>query len=268
MSRIRLGCTGWGYDDWRGGFYPAGTPAGEYLERYARVFSLAEVDSTYYRAPSRALAEGWARRTPSGFTFTPKFPGSITHDASLRGVEGLTASFLDALQPLRAAGKLGPLVLQLPASFTREKDADALGAFLADWPGGWPLAVELRHRSWWVPETYATLEAAGAALVWSVTESGRTPPVMTSDYVYTRLIGDRELTRFDRLQRDGTDEMRYWKEKLEDEGASAREVYALVNNHFLGFAPGAVVRLAEVLGLPRPDLAAAKRPVGQSSLFG
>lgn len=268
MARYKLGCTGWGYDEWLGGFYPKGTPPSDYLRRYARVFSLTEVDSAYYAAPRREQTQRWVDATPDAFEFTLKFPGDITHKAQLRGVQDKVDDFLVALAPLRAAGKLGPLVLQLPHSFRRERDEEALHGFLAQWPRDQRLAVELRHESWWTPATYRALEAAGAALVWSVTEFGRAPPVMTADWGYARLIGDRALTRFDRIQRDETDEMRYWKERFEDEGRVAREFYVLVNNHLMGFAPGTAARLAEILGMPAPDLGAALRPGGQQSLFG
>ena len=267
MTRYRLGCTGWGYDEWKGGFYPPGTPPGEYLRRYARVFDLAEVDSSYYQAPSRQLAERWARETPDGFLFTPKLPGRVTHEAKLRGVEDALASFLSSLAPLRVAGKLGPCVASFPPSFRREEDADAFEAFLRWWPDDQPLVVELRNRSWWHPATYAVLEAKRVPLAWSVTEYGRAPPVVTADSLYVRLIGDRALTRFDRIQRDQSDEMRYWKARLEDEGQSARDALILLNNHFMGHAPTTAYRMAELLGLPPPDLSRALRPVGQSSLF-
>lgn len=266
MSRYLLGCTGWGYEDWRGGFYPPGTPAGDFLRRYSRVFRITEVDSAYYQAPSREQVARWAEATPDEFLFTVKFPGDVTHKAALRGVEGQVDSFLASLAPLKVRGKLGPLLLQLPASFRRDKDAGALEAFLQELPADVDVAVELRHRSWWVPETYKLLESRGAALVWSVTEYGRTPPVVTADWLYLRLIGDRALTKFDRVQRDHTDEMRHWAARLQDEGAGAMRVYAFANNHFIGFAPGAVIRFAELLDVPKPDLSAAMRPLGQSSL--
>lgn len=266
MSRYRLGCTGWGWDDWRGGFYPPGTPAAEYLKRYARVFQLVEVDSSYYAAPRREQVERWARETPPGFTFTLKVPGDITHKSRLRETDDLLDRFLVALAPLRTTGKLGPLVLQLPASFRRERDLDALRAFLERFPRDTSLAVELRDASWWRPETYRLLEEHGAALVWSATEHGRAPPVVTTGFVYARLIHDRALTRFHEIQRDLTDEMQYWKARFEDEGRSARTVYVLVNNHFMGFAPASLARFARILGEPAPDLAAAQRASGQARL--
>lgn len=269
VSRYRIGCTGWGYDDWKGGFYPPGVEPKDYLRRYAKVFSVTEVDSSYYQAPGAQQTQRWAEATPPHFEFSAKFPGDITHRAALRDVDDKVDAFLVGLAPLRRAGKLGPLVLQLPHSFRRDKpgNADALEAFLARFPRDQPLAVELRHESWWATETYRALEAAGATLVWSYHEHGRAPPVRTSDTVYARLIGDRELTRFDRVQRDHTEEMRYWRDRFEDEGLGARRIYAFVNNHLMGFAPSTAARLAEILGEPEIDLKAAMRESGQRSLL-
>lgn len=267
MTRYRVGCTGWGYDDWRGGFYPPHAQPADYLERYARVFDLTEVDSSFYQAPGAQQTARWAFVTPPGFTFSLKFPRTITHEARLRDVRDKTDAFLVALAPLRRAGKLGPLVLQFPASFSRDEGARALGDFLSWFPRDLPLCVELRHPSWWVPETYRALAAAGATLVWSTTEAGRTPAVLTSDHVYARLIGDRALTRYDRVQRDATLEMRYWRERFEDEGRSAGDAMVLVNNQLMGFAPAAASQMMAMLGLPLPDLTRAQRDTGQQALF-
>lgn len=265
--RVRVGCTGWGYDDWRGGFYPQGAQAGEYLERYARAFDLAEVDSIHYALPRREQVANWVRVTPPGFTFAPKAPGSVTHEARLRGAEEVFTRYLDLLEPLRKAGKLGPVMLGLPPSFSYEKDAEALDAFLGKVPSDVHVAVELRNRSWWRPEAFRMLESRGATLVWSENQYATTPPVLTSDRVYLRLIGDRELTRFDRIQRDYRASMEAWRTRLEDEGRSARETLVLVNNHFMGFAPATAAMMSEVLGLPAPDLRAAARDGGQRGLL-
>lgn len=265
----RLGCTGWGYDDWRGGFYPKGTPPSEYLERYARVFSFAEVDSSYYRLPSPEQTGRWDKATPKGFVFSAKLPGVITHDQKLRVDSRVIDGVLDAFQPLRKAGKLGPLVMQTPPSLRFDVDADALRAFLGLWPRDWPLAVELRNRSWWRAETYAMLRDAGAVLVWSDSQYGRTPPESTvDDLAYVRVVGDREIEVFDRIQRDRTDDLRYWTFQLERQAKKAKIRYFVVNNHLMGFAPGTAAIASSMLGLETPDLGAAAREPGQRSLGG
>lgn len=269
MRVTHLGCTGWGYDDWRGGFYPRGTPASEYLERYARVFRLTEVDSSYYKLPSAEQTARWDNATPAEFVFAAKLPGAITHEQKLRVDGRAIDAVLDAFQPLRKAGKMGPLVMQCPPSLRFDVDADALRAFLAMWPKEWPLAVELRNKSWWRAETYAILRDAGAVLVWSDSQYGRTPPEMTvDDLAYVRVVGDREIDVFDRIQRDRSDDLRYWTFQLEKAASKAKVRYFVVNNHLMGFAPGSATIAASMLGLETPDLAAAARTPGQRSLGG
>jgi len=266
MHRYRVGCTGWGYDDWRGPFYPTGSPAGEYLERYARVFDLTEVDSSFYRAPSLFLTRRWAGQTPDGFEFALKIPQDVTHRPKDPFASELLATFLAHLEPIRAAGKLGPLVAQFPPSFRREAGAGRLAEILRAIPESFRVAVELRHASWWSPETWSLLEERRAALIWSVYPGVHPPYRVTSDFLYARFVGDRALTEFDRLQRDGRPAMEEMKRHFEDEGLSARDVFVLLNNHFMGFGPGTAALVQEVLGVPKADLSLAGREPGQQDL--
>lgn len=268
VSRYRVGCTGWGYDDWRGGFYPPGAEAGEYLDRYARVFDFVEVDSSYYRPPSSFLTGRWARTTPPGFTFALKVPREVTHRALAEPLDDTLERFLDGLEPLRRAGKLGPVVAQFPASFRAPKAEARLDEVLRRVPEGYRLAVELRHGSWWEAERLQRLRDRSAALVWTVVPGVQPPYAATAPFLYARFVGDRALTRFDRIQRDLSDEMRSMRRRFEDEGRDVEEVFAVVNNHFMGFAPGSANLLREVLGLPPADLGAAARDPGQQRLPG
>ena len=266
MPRTRVGCTGWGYDDWRGPFYPADCPAGEYLERYARVFDLTEVDSSFYRAPPAAMTQRWASATPTGFTFSMKMPQELTHRPKEESVASVVDRFLAGVAPLRRAGKLGPLVAQFPPSFRRDTGTGRLTELLDAVPADLPLAVELRHASWFVPETYRTLERRSAALVWAVLPGARAPPLLTADFAYVRFVGDRALTRFDAIQRDGREEMVRMRRLLEEAGRTPREIFVLLNNHYMGFGPGTAALAQEVLGLPVADLGAARRLPGQATL--
>lgn len=269
--RAHVGCSGWSYDDWRGPFYARDAEPSRYLEAYARVFRFVEVDGTFYRPPTAADAERWVRATPDGFLFSPKVPRAITHDAKLRNVDHGVDDLLDGLAPLRRAGKLGPCVLQLPPSFTFDADRDALREFLASWPRGLALAVELRHASWWREETYATLRERGAILCWSLSEHGRTPPVLTSTSVYARLIGDRALDanggRWDMVQREMWPEIERLREELAAARGVASEAFVVANNHFMGFAPASCQLVAKALGEPAFELTRAARVPGQRGLL-
>ncbi|HTZ61206.1 MAG TPA: DUF72 domain-containing protein [Thermoplasmata archaeon] len=266
MPDIWLGCSGWAYDDWVGPFYPTGTPAGEFLERYARVFRTVEVDSSFYRAPTPFLVRRWADRTPAGFRFALKVPRDVTHEPDEAAGAEVLRRFLASLAPLRDAGKLGPLVLQFPASFRAPAGAPKLERWLGDVPVEYSLAVELRHDSWWVPSTRSALEARRAALVWSIVPGTEPPPWVTTDFVYARFVGDRALTRFDRIQRDRRADVERMRERFRNEARSVGAIYGYSNNHFMGFGPATVAVISESLGAPRPDLSAAARSPGQRTL--
>lgn len=266
MDRYWLGCSGWAYDDWVGPFYPMGTPAGEFLGRYARVFRTVEVDSSFYRSPTPFLARRWAMRTPEGFRFCLKVPRDVTHEPDDAHGAKVLGSFLASLDPLRSAGKLGSVVLQFPASFRAPAGVAKLERLLAAVPTDVALAVELRHGSWWEPSTRRLLEERHAALVWSIVPGTEPPPWVTGDFVYARLVGDRALTRFDRVQRDRRPDLERLRRRFEDEARSSETIYGYANNHFMGFGPGTVVALAETLTAPLPDLTAAARAPGQRTL--
>jgi uncharacterized protein YecE (DUF72 family) len=266
MGRYWFGCSGWSYDDWVGPFYPPGTPPGEFLERYARVFRTVEVDSSFYRPPDPILVARWESRTPDGFRFALKVPQDVTHDEDEAKGDTVLARFLASLAPLRSAGKLGAVILQFPAWFRAPRGAAKLEHLLSAVPLEIPLAVELRHGSWWVPATRTMLEARRAALVWSVVPSTEPPAWVTADFGYVRFVGDRALTKFDRIQRDGRPAIDRMRQRLEDQARDAGTIYGFANNHFMGFGPGTVAAVAEAFGEPAPDLAAAVRRPGQRVL--
>ena len=266
VDRYWLGCSGWAYDDWVGPFYPPGTPTGEFLELYTRVFRTVEVDSSFYRPPTPFLVRRWVERSPGTFRFSLKVPRDVTHEDDPAKAESVLRSFLRGVDPLRSAGKLGPMVLQFPASFRAPSGAEKLERLLAQVPVEYPLAVELRHGSWWVPATRRWLEERRAALVWSVIPGTDPPPWVTADFGYVRFVGDRALTRFDRVQRDGRADLDRMRARLEDEARSLGTIYGYANNHFMGFGPATVVAIAQTLGTGLPDLTAVGRGPGQQTL--
>ena len=266
MPEYWLGCSGWAYDDWVGPFYPSGTPPGEYLERYARVFRTVEVDSSFYRSPSPFLARRWAERTPERFRFALKAPRDVTHAPDEAPALEALRAFLAGIAPLRSAGKLGPVVLQFPASFRAPAGHRRLERLLAELPRDYAVAVELRHGSWWVPSTRALLEQRAAALVWSVLPATEPPAWVTAEFAYARFVGDRALTKFDRIQRDRSSDIDRLRRRFEEEARSVGTIYGYANNHFMGFGPGTVAAIALAMGESAPDLTRAARTPGQRTL--
>jgi uncharacterized protein YecE (DUF72 family) len=162
VRAVRVGCSGWNYDDWRGRLYPEGLAKSRWLEGYAEEFDTVEVNSTFYRLPSRDAVARWAEQTPSGFLFAAKASRYLTHVRRLRDVGGGIARMNERVEPLAAAGKLGPVVWQLPPNFRR--DDERLEGLLLLLRSG-RHCIEFRHESWFNGEVYARLRDAGVALV-------------------------------------------------------------------------------------------------------
>ncbi len=243
-----MGTCGWSYNDWLGPFYPKGTPAGEMLKRYAEVFDTVEVNSTFYAVPPRQRVAAWAGSVPDGFTFSVKAPQGLTHEARLTlsaGREVLDA-FLAAIEPL--GDKLGCVLLQLPPGLDRAEGLDRLDRLLSEEPFWTQVAVEARHPSWDHAEVLETLRAHQAGWVWSENMHWTSQPELTAGHAYLRLIGDRELETFDRLQRDPAPAAGAWWERLHAREGELETARVYANNHFAGFGPGTANAFLEAAG--------------------
>ena len=181
--RYLIGTSGYNYPEWRGSFYPEKFPAAKMLAYYAERFNTVEVNYTFYRIPTPALLEGWARGTPDGFTFTLKAPRRITHDSKLQRVEDLTQTFCRTATTL--GSKLGVLLFQLPP--TLKRDDGVLASFLETLPEGTRAAFEFRHASWHDDAVFEALRRRNLALCIADSEKMSTPVVRTADYSYFRL---------------------------------------------------------------------------------
>ena len=248
-AEVRLGTQGWAYPDWIGVFYPPGAKQEDYLPFYSEIFDTVELDTTFYHPPKKAVVRSWEKRVPAHFRFAAKLPRAITHDALLRGVAEELAEFVRSLEPL--GEKLGPLLAQMPAEFTREPDSVAtLRSFLESVPEGVQLAVEFRHASWHVAETWDVLRANRAAVAWTSWRELPRVTEVTADFLYLRWLGDRrEIEKYDRVQVDRSDEFEAWKPDLERVLPEVREIYGYFNNHWAGHSPASANEMKRRLGL-------------------
>jgi uncharacterized protein YecE (DUF72 family) len=183
-SGVYAGTSGWAYATWKPGFYPPGVPAKRFLEHYASRLNSVEVNYTFRTLPSAAMLAGWLAATHAGFRFSFKAPQRITHFNRLRDCDAAVAEFVAALAPVRAAGRLGPLLFQLPPNF--KADPERLAAFLAapalrsagaDGRTAPMVAFEFRHESWFTEETYAILRAHDAAMCIAESVELQTPDI-------------------------------------------------------------------------------------------
>ncbi|MFW5967473.1 MAG: DUF72 domain-containing protein [Persicimonas sp.] len=243
---LYLGTAGWSYDDWNGVFYPPGTSQTDRLVHYASHFRTVEIDSTFYATPSRTTVQSWHRRAPEGFVFSAKFPRDITHRARLVGCGAEAATFIDVMTEL--GEHMGPLLVQLPPSFTVEA-FDDLARFLEGLPDGHMYAVEVRHRSWLIDEYAELLKRWRVAMV--LTCGGRLGRFWraTSRIAYLRWLGGHDsFERYDRIQRSRDDEIAWWAPRMAHFLDRGGTVFGYVNNNYEGFSPETVGRIEERVG--------------------
>jgi uncharacterized protein YecE (DUF72 family) len=178
-----IGTSGWQYADWRGAFYPQGLAQRAWLEHYARNFRTVELNASFYRLPSRQTFAGWAQRTPADFVVAVKASRYLTHMKRLREPAEPVARLLDRAGGLGA--KLGPVLMQLPPDFAA--DLPRLAAALDAFPAGVRVAVEVRHDSWFTPQTHDLLTERNVALCLADRDARwLTPRWRTADWGYVR----------------------------------------------------------------------------------
>ena len=157
-SNIFLGTCGWSYKEWEGNFYQKQSSETK-LHAYSRVFSTAEIDSTFYRNPSRGTVLGWLKYSPNDFFFTAKLPKTITHDNMLglkNDVRVELDVFLDLMKPLQLGGKLACFLIQLPPKYSY--NLENLKSFFKMLDPVFKYAVEFRNLTWMRAETWKLLK--------------------------------------------------------------------------------------------------------------
>ncbi len=252
MTDLLIGTSGWSYNEWAGVFYPNSSV--NKLSYYSKVFETAEVDSSFYAYPSKGLVLGWAKFTPENFVFSVKLPRLLTHEKKLevsKGAEADFIRFLSLLKPLIASGKLGPILVQLPPSYSYHSDYDKLKSFLARAPEDIRLAVEFRHPSWLREDVWSFLRGRNVANV--IVDEPLLPPdtVVTADFAFIRWHGRGSRPwynyRYTEKELDG------WVPKVEEVTSQVRKTFGYFNNHFRGFAVENSLRMMEKLGVSSPQ---------------
>ena len=230
MKPVRVGCSGWQYDHWRGRLYPQREPKRRWLELYAQQFDTVEVNSTFYRLARRDAVAGWVAQTPERFLFAVKASRYLTHVKRLVGIEEGIKRFYEPLEPLVAAGRLGPVLWQLPENFHR--DDERLHGWLAVLPAGLH-TIEFRHASWFVPEVMDALRGHDVAL--TIGDHPSRPfqsDQATADWRFIRFhYGSRG-----RGGNYSANEIAEWARRI-DRWRRRESVYAYFNNDWNGYAP-------------------------------
>src|SRR4051794_11133786 len=185
MPHLFAGTSGFAYASWKPDFYPAKLPAKDFLRHYASRLNSTEVNYTFRQLPKVETLKNWVEATPADFVFSLKAHMRLTHILKLKDTQSFLDVFFRAIDPLRSARRLGPVLYQLAPTF--KCDVAVLADFLALLPSDVRHAFEFRHASWLDNPIYSLLEKHGAALCLAESESLVVPQVITAPFVYARL---------------------------------------------------------------------------------
>jgi uncharacterized protein YecE (DUF72 family) len=269
---ILVGTASW---SGHGPFYPPGTDSTQQLTYYARHFPIVEVNTSYYHVPRRSMVEGWVERTPADFMFDVKPPRELTSTPAEPGGEppepdaDLARQFVESLEPLTAAGKLGAITFQFPPSYRNIEEHHEYIKLLPELFPGLPLAVEFRRRDWLdeehADETLQLLSDAGLAYTMAdepQVGTGSVPPVygVTNPTLAIIRFHGRNARTWYSFDRSGEgrfeweytpDELREWFPRIERALTEADVVHVFFNTDGGdGQSPRNAKRLMKLLGLP------------------
>jgi uncharacterized protein YecE (DUF72 family) len=214
MPQLFAGTSGWAYPSWKPDFYPAKLAQKKFLSHYVTLLNTVEVNFTFRQLVKESTIQNWIQDATPNFRFGVKAHQVITHIKRLKGTEDFMPRFLATIAPLASAGKLGPVLFQLPPNL--KSDTTLLKDFLAILPRTLPAAFEFRHESWFEETTWEVLRSAGAALCVAETEERTTPDVVTGAFAYYRF----------RKPTYTNDERRAMVARIHEHLAAGRDVFA------------------------------------------
>jgi uncharacterized protein YecE (DUF72 family) len=247
MKPVRIGCSGWMYDSWRGRLYPERVAKRRWLEVYASVFDTVEVNSTFYRLARPEAVAGWVTQTPADFLFAVKASRYLTHVKRLVDIGEGIKRFYEPLGPMIESERLGPVLWQLPENFHRDDGRLAGWLGVLDSVAPTRHTIEFRHPSWFVPEVLEALRAQGVALTigdhpsrpfqtYDATASWR---FIRFHYGSRGRAGNYSATEIE----DWARRIAHWRRR--------EEVYAYFNNDWNSYAPANARLMMRRLGVER-----------------
>lgn len=262
MPQLKIGTAGWDYTDWEGPFYPKGISKIERLPYYAKYFDIVEINSTFYNIPSQEIVRGWLKRTPEGFHFVVKMWQALTHEPmDYDEMERNYSQFFYTTQPL--SRKISYILIQFPPWFDySEKHLNHLKFLLKIISKEYKHVIELRNDSWFESNTLQDL-IDGENLILGTTYMPKISPHYWPNQksYYIRLIGDRELTKFNTIQRPQNDALAHLTSTLSalNKDSKIKEIFIIVNNHFQGFAPESANVLKRTFGVSVHEFSSQKK---------
>lgn len=259
---LRIGSCSFTASGWEKVFYPPGMKDAGRIGYYSRQFNAVEIDATFYGTPRLETVRRWYEESAPGFTFACKIPQVITHEKCMVGCEEDISGFLTVMDGLQE--KLGPLLFQFPyysrSKFSRvDQFLDRLTPFAASLPSEYRFAIEIRNKDWVTPPLTHTLRQHNISLALidhpymprpsTLMSNG---DMLTSDFAYLRLLGDRyeiekQTKSWHETVVDRSQEISEWAGVIERLREMKVPIYTFVNNHFAGHSPATIRDLLKKL---------------------
>src|SRR5579871_1148587 len=278
---VLVGTSGWSYPSgrgtWNGVFYPAPRPRGfDELAFYADHFDTVEVNSSFYRMPDAGLTQKWVDRTPASFSFAVKLFQKFTHPEMYQARHGVKEwdlsrddidLFRSGLEPLASQARLAALLIQFPPSFHRTTESRAYLEWLLAAFRAYPLAIELRHKTWSDEgaDTTSILNQFDASWVlidepkFASSVRQRDVPTSSSSLLYMRLHGRNAAEWWQHAASEdrynylySPEELQPFAKQADTASKAGRRVLVYMNNHFSAKAVANAAVLKHELGQPVP----------------
>ena len=252
MTEFHVGCAGWDYKDWIGPFYPKQLDHEKFLGYYSQFFDFIEINSTFYNLPREQTLTNWYKRVPETFKFAVKVWKDITHNLGDPDLDLRLSEFFMRMKPL--SDKIVGYLFQFPPWFKNsEKHLRNLRNLMNNLPTKKKVFIELRDISWFHPHDLAKFANESDVIFVSsyLGDDTKAFYLPDQDLYYIRLIGDRELTVFNRIQRSQEAVLNDLYEKMDSllKTHEPYEIFIIVNNHFSGFAPEAANYIKKILNI-------------------
>lgn len=253
---IRIGTSGYSFDDWKGAFYPSDIPKGKLLDFYVGYFNTVEINSTYYRIFDPSVAANMVKKAPEGFEFLVKAHSSFTHQRDEAPAK--RDQYLASIEAFRESNTLSGILAQFPYSFKFSGASLEHVLSAKQYFAEIPVYIEFRHTSWSNNEVFVALR--DAKLGWVSVDLPKLPNlpdsrmVVSTDTAYIRLHGRNAEAWYDGGDRRydynySEDDLKDWQAKLDSIRKKSSKAYVFFNNCYRGQAVRNAQQMIELFKL-------------------
>lgn len=243
MEKIHIGTSGWSYKHWKDIFYPKGVKNADWLTYYSQFFSIAEINSSFYRMPLHEHVLQWMEKVPEHFFFCPKLSRYLTHMKKLKEPEEPLERFFDVFAPMQK--RMGPVLVQLPPMLPFDYNrAEHLYGLFKKLYSKYAFVMEIRHKSWLHNDSLTLM--AGHDVGFVISQSNNIFPyeeAVTAKNIYIRFHGPEALY----ASAYSTEQLQYYADRCKNWVTEGHEVWAFFNNDIHGHAFRDAQRLQELV---------------------